>query len=288
MSAILPVYGFSGKKGALVMVNGFQTYLQQEGYAKEKTAVYCRIIKRYMDWYQAVYGVPLKQLLQGAVWDYLSYLRIAQRAREREIKENLSVLRVFDRYLVKCGMQTARGISDQEFRNCEAARTSAVRLRREIVNAFRRQVLASSGCRDHAIVTLMAYAGLRLEECFDLQYSDIDLPACTLMFWSRKAGIKQTVSLTEEVVQALQAYFMQRPGTQSSYLFPDDQGGRLTRDQLAPVFRSYPVGMPPYVLRHFYFKELPLTPHTKTRMSLQAATDSAPAPALDEDTADVL
>ena len=51
MSADLPVYDFSRRKGVLTMVSGFQTYLQYEGYTKAKAATWCHIVKGYLDWY---------------------------------------------------------------------------------------------------------------------------------------------------------------------------------------------------------------------------------------------
>ena len=48
---------------------------------------------------------------------------------------------------------------------------------REEVERFRQEILERCGVRDYAIVTILAYAGLRISECLALRVEDISLPA---------------------------------------------------------------------------------------------------------------
>lgn len=42
---------------------------------------------------------------------------------------------------------------------------------------FRQEILEQNGTRDYAIVTILAYAGLRISECLQLRMEDVSLKA---------------------------------------------------------------------------------------------------------------
>ena len=65
---------------------------------------------------------------------------------------------------------------------------------------FRQEILERSGVRDYAIVTILAYAGLRISECLALRVEDISLPAREIKVRHGKGDKMRVVYFGDKVV----------------------------------------------------------------------------------------
>ena len=96
-----------------------------------------------------------------------------------------------------------------------------------------------SGVRDYAIVTILAYAGLRISECLALRVEDISLPAREIKVRHGKGDKMRVVYFGDKVVNAVREYLRNRPKTGNPYLFPGRGDSHLTRSQVNRIFNEY-------------------------------------------------
>ena len=113
-------------------------------------------------------------------------------------------------------------------------------------------ILEHCGIRDYAIVTILAYAGLRISECLALRVEDISLPAREIKVRHGKGDKMRVVYFGDKVVNAVREYLRNRPKTENPYLFPGRGDSHLTRSQVNRIFNEYSESITPHTLRHFF------------------------------------
>ena len=74
------------------------------------------------------------------------------------------------------------------------------------VERFRQEILEQNGTRDYAIVTILAYAGLRISECLQLRMEDVSLKAKEIAVRRGKGDKMRVVFIGDKVVNAVREY----------------------------------------------------------------------------------
>jgi|Deesub1362A_J573_1020465.scaffolds.fasta_scaffold01724_9 integrase/recombinase XerD len=112
--------------------------------------------------------------------------------------------------------------------------------------------------RDHAIVVLLIYSGLRVGELCNLTLEDIDFSDRIIRVRSGKGDKDRIVPISHEAVDALKAYLKVRPEPKDGgdYLFVSRKRTRITTQQVERIIRNYAKKagirkkVTPHVLRH--------------------------------------
>jgi integrase len=134
------------------------------------------------------------------------------------------------------------------------------RLAKEEVEAFREEILKSpneNAKRNYAIVTIMAYAGLRVSEVIDLKKTDIDMDNCQMFVMSQKYNTQSHVEMESCIVSAIEDY-QASDEVESAYLFHDGNGGKMTPNAVKSIFEKSANGnnrIRPHMLRDFFFNQ---------------------------------
>ena len=228
------------------MLEQFREYLSKEGRAGNTINSYCYAAGNYMKWYQETYGQEMGRLY------YIAYLRTVKKLSNRSVNAKLAALQALNQFLVESGRQEELVLSRKDYLKTQTAYASPSTVNREQVEAFRQQVLIGQGVRDHAIVTILAYAGLRISEALALKTLDVDLVAREITVRQGKGDKSRVVFIGEKIANAVREYLKERPGTGSPYLFVSRRGGKLSRGQINRIFNSYSDTITPHTLRHFY------------------------------------
>lgn len=234
------------------MLKSFCDYLKEGGFAKRTVETYGQAVHEYMEWYQATFDEPLQKLYRANVLDYISYLRTVRKLVNRSVNTKLAALQNLNGYLIKIGVQTDMVLSKQDYLKVQTSYANPSTVSREQVEAFRQRVLEGSGKRDYAIVTVMAYAGLRISECLALSPEDVSLTAREITVRSGKGGKTRVVFIGDKVVNAVKEYLMECPNTGRPYLFISRRGGQLSRSQVNRICNDYSDTITPHALRHFF------------------------------------
>lgn len=237
------------------MLDSFCDFLMTQGKAENTVKSYRQAVGDYMKWYEATFGAPMEQLYRANVLDYISYLRTVRKLANRSVDAKLAALQSLNEYLITSGVQTDTVLSKRDYLKVQAAYANPSTVSREQVEAFRQRVLVSNGTRDYAIVTVLAYAGLRISECLDLYPEDVSLAAREISVCHGKGDKARIVFIGDKVVNAIREYLKERPDTGSPYLFISRRGGRLSRGQVNRIFNAHSDTITPHTLRHFFCSE---------------------------------
>lgn len=170
------------------MLEGFCEYLRRQGKSENTVKAYCQGMKEYMRWHEETFGKRMKLFLRANVLDYISYLRTVKGLSNRSVNAKLASLHSFNLYLIAAGYTKEVVLDKQDYLKVQLAYASPSTVSREEVERFRQEILERSGVRDYAIVTILAYAGLRISECLALRVEDISLPAREIKVRHGKGG----------------------------------------------------------------------------------------------------
>lgn len=113
--------------------------------------------------------------------------------------------------------------------------------------------------RDHCMLQMCFYHGLRVSELIHLKLSDIDLSGGKIFIRRLKKGLCTMQPLTGEEIGSLNAWLLCRRrwrGADSDWLFISRLGTPFTRQYLCALFRQYGIAaglsvtVHPHMLRH--------------------------------------
>lgn len=234
------------------MLDAYCDYLTEQGKAENTVKAYRQAVGEYMKWCEMTFGEQVQQLYRTNVLDYISYLRTVRKLANRSVNAKLAVLQSLNDYLVETGTQTDTVLTKRDYLRVQTAYANPSIVSREQVEAFRQRVLVGNGKRDHAIVTILAYAGLRISECLALCPEDVSLTAKEITVRHGKGDKMRVVFIGDKVVNAVREYLKERLDTGSPYLFVSRRGGPLSRGQVNRIFNTYSDVITPHTLRHFY------------------------------------
>jgi site-specific recombinase XerD len=119
------------------------------------------------------------------------------------------------------------------------------------IDAFRQAVLEDTGARNHALVTIMAYAGLRVSETVSLSPEDVDCVGKQLTVCQGKGNKEQVVYIGDKIINAVRDY-LKECEISGCWLFPGRGSGHLHRSVTNKLFNRYSDKITPHKLRHFY------------------------------------
>ena len=185
------------------MLEKFCDYLTEKGSSKKTIETYGQAVEGYMEWYQATFGELLQRLYRANVLDYISYLRTVRKLVNRSVNTKLAALQNLNDYLISVGVQTETVLSKQDYLKVQTSYANPSTISREQVEAFRQQVLIGQGVRDHAIVTILAHAGLRISEALALKTLDVDLVAREITVRQGKGDKSRVVFIGEKIANAV-------------------------------------------------------------------------------------
>ena len=234
------------------MLDGFCEYLRQQGKSENTVKAYCQGVKEYMRWHEETFGKRMKMLIRANVLDYISYLRTVKELNNRSVNAKLASLHSFNLYLISAGYKTEVVLTKEDYLKVQTAYASPSTVDRGEVERFRQEILENNGIRDYAIVTILAYAGLRISECLALRVEDISLAAREITVRHGKGDKMRVVYFGDKVLNAVRGYLKSRPETENPYLFPGRGDSHLTRGQVNRIFNAHSASITPHTLRHFF------------------------------------
>ena len=152
----------------------FKNYLIEQNKSQNTIQNYVRNIESFIKWYKDTTNEEFKIL-------YKSYLRNIKKTKQGQplkaesINANLSALAKYNEFLVENGIQKDIVINDKDFIKIQKQHINPCCVEKTDVEDFRQKILINESKRDYAIITLLAYAGLRISECINIKMNDFDL-----------------------------------------------------------------------------------------------------------------
>lgn len=236
----------------------FQDKLIKDGMAKNTIESYVLWVKEYLKWFSDSYGdIAFIGLYRANILEYKNYLKNIKRVRgsnrnlnAKSINAKLSSLVKFNEIIQPDNIV----ITETDYIKIQDSLINPTDITKKDVEEFRQRVLQSEGCaaeRNYAIVTIMAYAGLRISEVLHLKKSDVSVQARQILVSDGKGEKQRTVIINSKIVDAVKSYIA-KDNIESEYLFHNKQGVPLNRTTINKICKDFSKKITPHTLRHFY------------------------------------
>ena len=243
------------------LIKEFKKKMYLEGKSQKTIEVYGNSVKEFFKWFYDSYGnIEYKKLYRENILEYKSYLKNIKKSAHsgnnlcpKSINSKLSALICFNELIEPDNIV----VTKRDLIKIQAEMVSPTSITKKEIEEFRQIVLQSEGCaakRNHAIVTILAYAGLRITECLNLRKSDICLESSELKVTNGKGEKARIVIINSKIVSAVREY-QKTDHVDSEWLFHNSRGERLNQTTINRVFKlCCPKGynITPHTLRHFY------------------------------------
>ncbi len=233
------------------MIDEFRKWLEENGKADNTVQTYISDVGQYLNWYEGTFGEKMNVLLHSNVLDYRSYLQNIRKLKAGTINGKLAALSSFNDFLIETGQQQTIATTNKDLLKVQAAYASPSYLTEKDVEAFRQAVLIGSGVRDYAIVTILAYAGLRISEATALTLASVDCVGREITVNKGKGNKERVVFVGDKVVHAVKEYLKER-GPEGTLMFPGRYGESLHRSVVNKMISQYSDKITPHLLRHFF------------------------------------
>lgn len=235
----------------------FREYLKNNNVNINTIDNYIYYVKRYMKWYEENSLEKFSTLKKEDIDAYLK--TFSEETQLRTIKVNLSGLRKFNMFLIDCGVQNEL-VVDRKITSTKDDKNKVKKniSERELEN-LRKVVCANDMARNYAIITVLAYSGLKLSECIDLKLSDINFNFRVIYVCGTNM---RYVPMDSKVESALKLYLHERDfmDYDTEYLFASSRDKKLDKSLLNKILRKYKdymsVPITTQTLRNFYCERL--------------------------------
>lgn len=242
-------------------IKDFVDRLHLEGKSDKTIKQYSTSIKEYFQWFYESYGdVEFKKLYRENILEYKNYLKNIKRSKRsgnnldaKSVNSKLSALIKFNELLQADNIV----ISKADLIKVQTEIISPTNITKKEVEEFRQRILQSEGCsakRNYAIVTIMAYAGLRISEVLQLKKVDVNTTVNQIRVTDGKGEKQRTVIINSKIVSAIREY-QKSDQVESEYLFHNSKGKTLNPSTINKVFDEFSVEgyhIHPHMLRHFF------------------------------------
>lgn len=240
------------------MIGKFQEYLLKDNKSENTIKGYIQSVSGFLNWFDESKGVEFKKLHRENVQDYISFLKTVKKSKPKTINTKINALMKFNEYLVESNVQESIVLTKKDYVKIQQQYASLAKVEYKDVEKFRQLILDSGSKRNYAIITLLAYAGLRISEALNLKMDDFNLTTRDLIVQEGKGNKTRTVIINDKVKTSIQAWKRERKekGIENEYLFVSNRNKRIDRTTINKLFSKYKdeIGkeITPHDLRHFF------------------------------------
>ena len=243
------------------LIKEFETQMHLEGKSDKTIRTYSVSMREYFQWFIDSFGeVEYKKLYRENILEYKNYLKNIKRSKRSGNNLNAKTINAKLAALIKFNelMQSDNiVISKADLIKVQTEIISPTNITKKDVEEFRQRILQSEGCsakRNYAIVTIMAYAGLRISEVLNLKKVDVNTTANQIRVADGKGEKQRTVIINSKIVSAIREY-EKSDKVDSEYLFHNSKGKVLNPSTINKVFDEFSADgfhINPHALRHFF------------------------------------
>ena len=157
------------------MLKEFEQYLLNEDKSINTVKGYVQSVSGFLNWFDESKGVDFTKLHRENVREYISFLKTVKQSKPKTINTKVNALVKFNEFLVENQVQTDVVLTKKDYVKVQQQYASLAKVEYKDVEKFRQLVLDSGNKRNYAIITIMAYAGLRISEALHIKMNDFNL-----------------------------------------------------------------------------------------------------------------
>jgi len=245
------------------MLKDFEKYLIEEKLADNTIASYINDVNIFLTFFKEHFGEEIIKLSHIEIAEYIKELKKVN-TKATSINRKLAALSRYNMFLIKNNIQTEHVISKKDYIKIQSNMCAPYSPTAKDV--FKIRLCAKDNKRDLAILTLLAYSGIRESELVHIELTDVNLQARTIII-KGKGNKVRTVLITDLIYDTLVDYIEERKaeGTydKNKYLFIGRQGIEnnkpLDRTTINSIIKKYAekanIYMHPHLFRDFFCTE---------------------------------
>ncbi len=237
------------------MIENFRNWLIQEGKSVNTTKSYIRHVRDYLKWFDQSFNTPFSKLYRQNVLEFISFLINIKKSKASTINAKIAALVKLNEYLIEKRIQNALVITKKDYIKIQNEYISPSTISKNDVESFRQKILENKSKRDYAIVTLLAYSGMRISETLNVKLSDMNLTTREILVRYGKGKKQRLVIINDKIVHAIKEYLKERseqPNSFSEYLFISRESETVNRTVINRIFNKFSDKITPHTLRHFF------------------------------------
>jgi integrase/recombinase XerD len=233
----------------------YKEWLIRDGKSENTIKSYLIHLNEYRKWFQESFHYEVGKLFRENILDYISYMNI-KKLNGKSINSKLAALCKYNKYLIEVGFQDSLVITKKDKIKVQNEYINPSTLTKDDVEIFRQTILENSNKRNFAIITLLAYSGLRITEALNIKLEDIDLTSMEILIRYGKGKKQRKVIFNDKIKNAIKEYIkeerIKKMNSDSEYLFISQKSEHLDRTSMNKVFRNYSKRITPHSLRHYF------------------------------------
>jgi integrase/recombinase XerD len=236
----------------------FIKYLREDGKSENTIKGYVQSVTGFLTWFDQSKGTEFKKLHRENVHEYISFLKTVKNSKPKTINTKVNALVKLNEFLMETRMQDAMVITKKDYVKVQQQYASLAKVEFKDVEKFRQMILDSGNKRNYAIVSLLAYAGLRISEALNLKMKDFNVTSREILVQDGKGSKTRTVFMSDKVKTPLQSWLKERErqGIENEFVFVSNRNKRLDRTTVNKLFKEYGEKLgkeiSPHDLRHFF------------------------------------
>jgi integrase/recombinase XerD len=239
------------------MMDAFIEYLKDDDKSENTILGYVQSVNGFLKWFDESKDIEFTKLHRENVREYIAYLKTVKKSKPKTINTKVNALVKFNEFLIESKVQTDMVLTKKDYVKVQQQYASLAKVELKDVEKFRQLILDSGSKRNYAIVTLLAYAGLRISEALNLTMDDFNVVSREIIV-DGKGDKTRTVIMNEKVKDALQSWLKERKekGIHNEYLFVSSRDKKIDRTTINKLFNEHSQNVrkeiTPHDLRHFF------------------------------------
>lgn len=227
-------------------MNSFKKFLSNKYKSSNTMETYLIALNSFLKWYSHTYGLEMKILHKETILDFISYMKTIKESNAKTLRLYIHAIETYAEYIGQ--KDITKNIEKPKI---QEMRLNPTEITQHEVDKFRQIILQETGKRNYTIVTIMAYAGLRISEVLNIKINDFNIQTREILIREGKGDKQRIAYMNDKIINALREYLKER-NTSSKYLFISNRKGRIHRTTINKIFNKYSDIMTPHQLRHFF------------------------------------
>jgi integrase/recombinase XerD len=233
-------------------IDAFSAYLKASGKSLNTIKGYILGINQYFKWFEESFGQECAAMYRQNVLDYVSFLKNIKLNNAKTINHKLSSLRSYNDFLISSGIQSDMVIQKTDMIKFQTDYASPTQVTEVEVKQFMQKVLESKNKRNYAIITFLAYTGLRISEALAIWLGDFNLQTGECIIRNGKGEKQRTVLMNTKIINSFRDYLKDRnrysAAEASNFLFVSKKNESLNRTVVNLIFQQFSPKITPHQL----------------------------------------
>jgi site-specific recombinase XerD len=212
---------------------------------------YINEVSQFKKWFDTSYGISFSKFSRINFLEYKNYMKNIRKYSGKTINKKIASLALFNECLIKQEKLKEEIVLKSDYIKIQNEIFSPVRLERIEVEKLRQRILDDGNFRLYLAVTILGYAGLRINELVNLKVSDILINKKIIYVIGKREKFR-IVPINQKVETVINEYYRNNILHDNDYIFKSRKGGHISKNVINRDLKKYTLEIKPHDLRHYF------------------------------------